>query len=57
MKRLRNLPMLNPAPSCADASASCTPNQTNMMVANATTMWIPIDVMEGAAVTASDWHA
>jgi hypothetical protein len=27
--------MLNPAPPCADASASCTPNQTNTMVANA----------------------
>src|SRR5258708_17796835 len=56
MKRFRNLPKLNPGPPCADASASCTPNQTIIMVANARTMCTPIAVIEGAAVAASDWH-
>ena len=31
-------PHAEPGPPCADASASCTPNQTNTMVANAMTM-------------------
>ena len=32
------IPMLKPGPPWADARASCTPNQTSMMVASAITM-------------------
>ena len=42
--------MLKPTPPCAEASASCTPNQTIMVVNSAKKMWKPRALMEGLPV-------
>ena len=39
-----------------NSNGGILPNQTSIMVASAITIWIPIAVIEGAAVAASDWH-
>ena len=55
-KKLTKRARLKPGPPCADASASCTPNQTSMIVARAMHIRRPIAVMEGAAVEANWSH-
>src|SRR5258708_25617766 len=56
MKKLRNLPMSKPWPPWVEASDSCTPNQTSMMVASAMHMRTPKASIVGDAVAVSASH-
>ena len=56
MKKLRNFPMWKPWPPWVEASDSCTPNQTSMMVARAMHMRTPKASIVGDAVAVSASH-
>src|SRR5260370_38531349 len=56
MKKLRNFPMWKPWPPWVEASDSCTPNQTSMMVASAMHMRTPKASIVGDAVAVSASH-
>ena len=56
MKKFRNFAMLKPGPPCADASDSCTPNHTSIIVARAMQMWSPSASIDGAAVVVNESH-
>src|SRR5260370_42529950 len=56
MKKLRNFPMWKPWPPWVEASDSCTPNQTSMMVASAMHMRTPKASIVGDAVAAEAAH-
>src|SRR6185437_3296665 len=49
-KKFKNFAILKPGPPCAEASASCTPNHTIMIVASDSTICRPSESTDGAAV-------
>src|ERR1700721_3542419 len=56
MKKLRNFPMWKPWRPWVEASDSCTPNQTSMMVASAMRMRTPKASIVGDALAVSASH-